>query len=344
MLSTVMPSAEEVEQVESYDGPRDGLRDLEQFVLQVAERVPKAVLRAKCLNIRSTFASSCQEHMTVIGAVRRAAAEVRASKALREVIEYTLALGNYMNGTSNKGGAWGFKLEALSKLGNTKTMDNKRTLLHYMAEKLSDSGVVRRLREELPSLAGLRFEWKSEAAEVRTLSGSLKIVANAVEHDTIESFVRNTGEFVAQARGQLDALDAEFSAADKACKELGSYIVEDSLANEPETFFSLLHSFVLSFEKAERFNQEMVLLEAKKKKREEAATKQAEERLARGSLVANAGTGPASAKEDAQFKMELNKAILQKVGIKNERKNLIDSVESGMTNAAQARPRRHAPK
>ena len=30
-------------------------------------------------------------------------------KALREVIEYTLALGNYMNGTSTKGGACGFQ-------------------------------------------------------------------------------------------------------------------------------------------------------------------------------------------------------------------------------------------
>ena len=28
-------------------------------------------------------------------------------------------------------------MEALSKLANTKTFDNKRTLLHYMAEKLS---------------------------------------------------------------------------------------------------------------------------------------------------------------------------------------------------------------
>ena len=80
MLSTVMPSAEEAEMVESYDGPRDGLRDLEQFVLQVSEKVPKAVLRAKCLSIRSTFASSCDEHMAVLEAVHQAAMQVTATR------------------------------------------------------------------------------------------------------------------------------------------------------------------------------------------------------------------------------------------------------------------------
>ena len=84
--------------------------------------------------------------------------------------------------------------------------------------------------------------------------------------------------------------------------------------------------------------QEMLWQEAQKKRREEAATKRDEERRARAASGGGASLAPG--KEDAQFKMELNKAILQKVGIKNERKNLIDSVESGMTNAAQARSAR----
>lgn len=248
--------------------------------------------------------------------------QVRNSLALREVIEFTLALGNYMNGQSNKGGAWGFKLEALTKLANTKTVDNRRTLLHYMAEKLSPSGVVKRLREEMPSLAKLRFDWKTEAAEVRTLGSNLKVVTNAVENDAIEAFVRHTGQFVSQAKEQLRELEAELAVADKACKELGAYLVEDSLSSEPEAFFSLLHGFLLSFEKAERFNQEMVALEVQKKKREEARKKRAA-----------GGTAP-SAKVDMA---ELNKAILNRAGIKNERKNLIDSLESNTAGT----PRRH---
>ena len=55
---------------------------------------------------------------------------------MKKVIEYALAIGNYLNGGSNKGAAWGFKVDGLNKLIGTKTLDNKSTLLHYMARKL----------------------------------------------------------------------------------------------------------------------------------------------------------------------------------------------------------------
>jgi cytokinesis protein len=32
------------------------------------------------------------------------------------ILEVTLAVGNYLNGTSLKGGAWGFKLDSLERL------------------------------------------------------------------------------------------------------------------------------------------------------------------------------------------------------------------------------------
>ena len=48
------------------------------------------------------------------------------------MIEIVLAMGNYLNGTGAKGGAHGFKLEFLTKLADTKTADNKSTLLHYL--------------------------------------------------------------------------------------------------------------------------------------------------------------------------------------------------------------------
>ena len=43
-------------------------------------------------------------------------AQVRGSKCLKRLLQYTLAIGNYMNGSSNKGAAWGFKVDGLNKL------------------------------------------------------------------------------------------------------------------------------------------------------------------------------------------------------------------------------------
>ena len=40
-----------------------------------------------------------------------------------------LAIGNYLNGESARGGAWGFKINLLSKLSQTKTADGTKTLM-----------------------------------------------------------------------------------------------------------------------------------------------------------------------------------------------------------------------
>lgn len=41
----------------------------------------------------------------------------------------TLAIGNYVNGDSARGGAFGFKIDAISKAADIKSVDGKETLL-----------------------------------------------------------------------------------------------------------------------------------------------------------------------------------------------------------------------
>ena len=61
--------------------------------------------------------------------------------------------------------------------------------------------------------------------------------------------------------------------------------VEDSLKEEPETFLSLVGGFVVSFEQADRFNQETLRLEAQKRQREEAASAKRESAAHRAKAV-----------------------------------------------------------
>ena len=44
-----------------------------------------------------------------------------ATDYLLQVLEYALACGNYLNGVSNKGAAWGFKIDSLNKLKDIKS-------------------------------------------------------------------------------------------------------------------------------------------------------------------------------------------------------------------------------
>ena len=54
------------------------------------------------------------------------------------VMEYALAAGNYMNGQSARGGAYGFKFDMLEKLADIKTTDNKSSLLMFIIQRAED--------------------------------------------------------------------------------------------------------------------------------------------------------------------------------------------------------------
>jgi hypothetical protein len=58
---------------------------------------------------------------------------LRTSKHLHRVLEVVLAFGNYMNGGTKQGGAYGFRPSALEKA----SLFNKTTLLLQKARKLT---------------------------------------------------------------------------------------------------------------------------------------------------------------------------------------------------------------
>lgn len=71
---------------------------------------------------------------------------MRNSKKLRRVLEVILAFGNYLN-SAKRGPAYGFKLQGLDSLGDTKSTDKRMSLLHY---------IVATVRAHFPDL--LNFE------------------------------------------------------------------------------------------------------------------------------------------------------------------------------------------
>ena len=59
--------------------------------------------------------------------LKRACAEVMDNDEFARVLEIVLALGNFLNGTSFRGQAYGFKLAVLTKLADTKCVVSRRS-------------------------------------------------------------------------------------------------------------------------------------------------------------------------------------------------------------------------
>jgi len=47
--------------------------------------------------------------------------ELKLDEDIKNLFQHLLAIGNYMNGTGNKGGAYGFKLDILAKISEIKS-------------------------------------------------------------------------------------------------------------------------------------------------------------------------------------------------------------------------------
>ena len=78
-----------------------------------------------------TFSEQSEELRCQLCKVSKAFAEIASSTKLRQIFETILAVGNYLNGTTARGGAWGFTLTTLDKIYDLKSQDTKTTLLDY---------------------------------------------------------------------------------------------------------------------------------------------------------------------------------------------------------------------
>ncbi|PVV01490.1 hypothetical protein BB560_004089 [Smittium megazygosporum] len=74
-----------------------------------------------------------------IESVTIASESVSNSKSLHGILGIILTIGNFMNGTSFRGGAYGFRVKSLTSLMDTKATDNKTTLLHFLVTIIEDA-------------------------------------------------------------------------------------------------------------------------------------------------------------------------------------------------------------
>jgi hypothetical protein len=151
-LLDYIPTKEEAKALTEYQGPKEKLTSAEKYFLELL-KIPFIEERLRCIHFKVTFEEEVQSLQPNIQAVLLACQQVRTSSRLRRLMEIILALGNYMNGGGFRGGAYGFTLDTLTKIKDTKTVDNKKNLMHYLAIVLQrDYPDVFNFAEELPQV------------------------------------------------------------------------------------------------------------------------------------------------------------------------------------------------
>eukprot|EP00026_Physarum_polycephalum_P006630 Phypoly_transcript_06680.p1 GENE.Phypoly_transcript_06680~~Phypoly_transcript_06680.p1 ORF type:complete len:393 (+),score=90.91 Phypoly_transcript_06680:114-1181(+) len=136
-LLKCVPTPEEEALVRGYTGEAP-LAPVEQFLLQMM-KIPRVGPRLECMQYRVGFESNLNELKEAVDCVAIACQALMNDEAFRQLLVIVLKFGNFMNGGSARGGAVGFKINCLLNLSETKSTDNKTTLLHYLVKYMRDN-------------------------------------------------------------------------------------------------------------------------------------------------------------------------------------------------------------
>eukprot|EP01114_Cavostelium_apophysatum_P017893 TRINITY_DN5407_c0_g1_i4.p1 TRINITY_DN5407_c0_g1~~TRINITY_DN5407_c0_g1_i4.p1 ORF type:complete len:1109 (-),score=351.51 TRINITY_DN5407_c0_g1_i4:127-3453(-) len=134
LLSTFIPTPEELTLLREYTDDKSKLDKPEQFFLEL-EPIPHLQGRVEVWVFTRSFEEKIYHLLPEIGTLRKAFKECIGSRQLLLLLETILAIGNYLNGGTFNGRAYGFSFETLLKIADTKA-NNNTTLMNFLVNTL----------------------------------------------------------------------------------------------------------------------------------------------------------------------------------------------------------------
>lgn len=256
LLKTFIPTNEEITLIKEFTGEKSRLDKPEQFFLEISD-VPHLQSRVEVWVFTRTFEERVLSLFPQIRALTKSFQEFLSSKKLLNLLEIILAIGNYLNAGTFNGGAYGFKLDVLLKLSDTKTAMQTNLMnyiitfaerkypesLEYMSELPNFDTASKipseRLREEIQHL---RKGIKQIYDELESLSGN--------EDERNIPYIERMSKFVDQASKKLKVIDLDMADLEREFKSLAIKFGEDPDLYKWEEFFATMTAFNDSFIKA----------------------------------------------------------------------------------------------
>lgn len=159
-LKRCIPTMEDYKAIDEYKGPHEQLGQCEQFFLAL-KHIQMLPLR---VDIMLTPDPSAELKIALDSATTflRASEQIKESKALKRMLEVILKYGNYMNGGTARGGAYGFKLDILGKLKDIRGADKGTSFATLLAivckENYKECLTLQKELSECQKAAEVNFE------------------------------------------------------------------------------------------------------------------------------------------------------------------------------------------
>jgi len=282
-LVQMVPEDDEQKQIaeHKFENDDDFFAEPEKFMKEISG-VKNQRKRMEAWQTKMKFNNDFDSVLPHLTNMREACKEVCENKNFHTFLGLVLAFGNFLNGKNVKKVVHGFKIKSLSKLNDTKSSDNKTTLLQYLATHVA---------EKYPSLIDLfeilkctpkatKFNISTIKDDIKNLKDGVKNVEQQIkiaEKENIEGdrFSETMSKFLEFSSSKLVTLEEELNNVFEDLKRVGKLytISESDMLQKPDEFFNDLLEFMNLFKQAHEKNLSIIEKIEKEKKKESDAKK-----------------------------------------------------------------------
>ena len=234
-LVEMLPTSEDCEKIQAFNGDTERLGEAEKFYLQLIT-VPRYQLRMESLIVAMTFDDDVDRIRKASKVIREAANEIITSQSLQRFLLYCLKIGNKMNEDSQ---AVGISLDNVLKLGTTKAFDNKTTAMRYVIEMLKrNEPQALDFPLQLPNVTNA-----SRESMLGITSEYSKLEKGLDKVDSLQRLftdISALNSFVSRATIELKTLQSELMQAEEAIKSLNGYFTGSQAKIDPQSTFQTM--------------------------------------------------------------------------------------------------------
>jgi hypothetical protein len=226
LTGKLFPDDQERESLLDWDESQGSLNKVERYFL-VLSSIPGLEQRLSCMDTAKVFQSQYDDIDRDLNTLREATKRVKSSKAFKDWLTLILATGNYMNGKTKHGCAFGFDLKTLDKLPGTKSTSKPpvslmQWLVHFVVHTMKDEEMLK-LDKDWHIISAVKTVLLSELDKnLNLLEGKVTMceAALAEERGAGDKFNEVIKPFVLRSKQQIDLLKKKHSAIVRAFTEM----------------------------------------------------------------------------------------------------------------------------
>ncbi|KAJ1370650.1 hypothetical protein KIN20_032426 [Parelaphostrongylus tenuis] len=279
-LRTALPPVDMIKKLSEVDqSVMKEMPEGELFIASLAS-ISALPLRLDLIIFKQRFQEILNDLKSGISSVMEACDEIRRSSGFKTFLELVLLFGNYM-GQSSKTykDTFAFEMSVLTRLTDTKDVDNKHTLLHYMVDwmRKHNSKIARFVHEDFyHCTAASRVNADELAKSVTALRQNVTKLEKCLEsykkQGDEDKFAEVMGPFLTKAQNELSTVETMYSKMKSDWASFTRFYAFDEKKYPLEQFFMDMKTFKEQYEAVYR-ELEMEKLRAEKEREANAKLK-----------------------------------------------------------------------